>query len=70
MTLDEGKKKMALMATTLQTLIRETSTKATNTWKSNYQNRDKKGNGSTSKEVHTLKHASNTPLLAPHTLKH
>ncbi|KAJ8435381.1 hypothetical protein Cgig2_029752 [Carnegiea gigantea] len=32
----------------------ETPTKATNTWKLNYQNRDKKDNGSASKKVHTL----------------
>ena len=47
--LDQSEKKMELMATTLQTLIRDTTTKATNTWKGNNQNRNKKNNGSTSK---------------------
>ncbi|KAJ8421321.1 hypothetical protein Cgig2_030576 [Carnegiea gigantea] len=46
--------KMTLMVTTLQTLLRETSTKSANSWKGNYQNRDKKDNDSTSKEAHAL----------------
>ena len=52
----ESKKKMELMATTLQILIKDTPTKAIDTYKGNYQNRDKKDNGSTSKEVHALVH--------------
>jgi len=42
------------MVTTLQTLIRVTPTKAVKTYKGNYQNRDKKDNGSTSKKVCAL----------------
>ena len=52
--MDKSEKKIELMATRLQTLIKHTPTKATNTWKGNYQNRDKRDNGSTSKEVHAL----------------
>ena len=51
--LDESEKKLELVATTLQTFIRETPTKVANTWKGHYQNMDK-DNGSTSKEVHGL----------------
>jgi len=47
-TLDESEKKMTLMATILQNLIRDVSTKVPKTFKGNYQNRDKKNNGSTS----------------------
>jgi len=53
-TLDKGENKIGLMATTLQTLIRETSTKAPKICKGKYFNRDKKNNSSTSKEVHAL----------------
>jgi len=60
---NESEKKMELMATTLQTLIRDTATKATNTWKGNYQNKDKEDNDSISKEVHVVEHyTKHTPI--------
>ena len=37
-------------------LARETPTTTTNNWKGNYQNRDKKYNGSISKAVYALGH--------------
>ena len=35
-------------------LARETPTEKNNTWKGNYQNKDRKDNGFISKEVHAL----------------
>ena len=44
-------------------LARDMPTKATNTWKGNYQKRDKKDNDSTSKEVHALDcYTKHTPI--------
>jgi len=53
-TQDESESRITFVATTLQTLIREMSTKVANTRKGNYQNRNKKDSGCTSKEVHAL----------------
>ncbi|KAJ8429040.1 hypothetical protein Cgig2_016945 [Carnegiea gigantea] len=67
-TLDESEKKMMLMATILQNLIRDASTKAPKTFKGNYQNRDKKNNGSTSQDKRTLdRYAKYTPIDATYT---
>jgi len=49
-------------------LARKMPTKATNTWKCNYQNKDKKENGTTSKEVHALdRNTKSTPNGTTHT---
>ncbi|KAJ8437738.1 hypothetical protein Cgig2_009453 [Carnegiea gigantea] len=44
-------------------LAREMPIKGTNNWRGKYQNRDKKDNGSTSKEVHALDHYTKYTLI-------
>jgi len=67
-TLDKSEKKLKLGSTTLQIYVRGMPTKATNTYKANHQNRDKKDIGSISKDMHGLeRYAKYTPIDTTYT---